>query len=235
MTTVHSSIPLLYSHCCTHFIRGSSHPLSCRKSSPRTLRLSMQETEALISDPEVDLDVAPSCKSPASFSSTAHDQMSAATETTPLISPPPARPTSATNSSSSAFRGGTSSARFWAIFSQVLVVQFLVCFDATITASSHPVITSYFGAANSASWLSTSFLLTSTAFQSLLGRLSDAVGRKPIFVLCLVIFALATSWCGLASSIESLIAARAFCGLGAGGLMTVGNIITSDLVPIEYV
>lgn len=100
-------------------------------------------------------------------------------------------------------------------------------------ASSHPVITSYFGAAQSASWLSTAFLLTSTAFQPLLGRISDAVGRKPVFLSCLAVFALATTWCGMVGSIGSLIAARAFCGLGAGGLMTLGNIITSDLVPIE--
>lgn len=133
------------------------------------------------------------------------------------------------------FLNGTSPSRFWYIFSQILMVQFIGCFDGTIMASSHPVITSYFGAANSASWLSTAFLLTSTAFQPLLGRLSDAVGRKPLFLGSLVIFGLATLWCALANSIESFIVARAFCGLGAGGSMTLGSIITSDLVPIEYV
>lgn len=133
------------------------------------------------------------------------------------------------------FLNGTSPSRFWYIFSQILMVQFIGCFDGTIMASSHPVITSYFGAANSASWLSTAFLLTSTAFQPLLGRLSDAVGRKPLFIGSLFIFGLATLWCALANSIESFIVARAFCGLGAGGSMTLGSIITSDLVPIEYV
>ena len=90
------------------------------------------------------------------------------------------------------FLNNTSPGRFWFIFSQLLAAQFIGCFDGTIMASSHPVITSYFGAANSASWLSTAFLLTSTAFQPLLGRLSDAVGRKPLFLGCLVVFALAT-------------------------------------------
>ncbi|KAM6533465.1 hypothetical protein FALCPG4_006447 [Fusarium falciforme] len=134
---------------------------------------------------------------------------------------------------SSPFLNGTSTTRFWFIFSQILAAYFISCFDGTIMASSHPVITSYFGASNSASWLSTAFLLTSSAFQPLLGRLSDAVGRKPLFVGCLGVFAAATTWCALAGSIESFIVGRAFCGLGAGGVMTLGSIIVSDLVPIE--
>ncbi|KAM0431787.1 hypothetical protein ACHAPT_005037 [Fusarium lateritium] len=134
---------------------------------------------------------------------------------------------------SSPFLNGTSTTRFWFIFSQILAAYFISCFDGTIMASSHPVITSYFGASNSASWLSTAFLLTSSAFQPLLGRLSDAVGRKPLFVGCLGVFAVATTWCAVAGSIESFIVGRAFCGLGAGGVMTLGSIIVSDLVPIE--
>lgn len=46
-------------------------------------------------------------------------------------------------------------------------------------------------------------------------------------------FAITTTWCALAQSIGSFIAARAFCGLGAGGVMAMGNIMTNDLVKIE--
>lgn len=101
-------------------------------------------------------------------------------------------------------------------------------------ASSHPVITSYFHSSNSASWLSTVFLLTYTAFQSIFGRISDAIGRRPLYLFALVIFVLTTIWCALAQSIGSFIAARALCGLGAGSAMSMGMIITSDLVPLEH-
>ena len=100
-------------------------------------------------------------------------------------------------------------------------------------ASSHPVITSYFDASNSASWLSTSFLLTSTAFQPMFGRISDTFGRKPPFILSLVVFAAGTIWCAMAPTILSFILARAVCGFGAGGAMAMGAIINSDMVPIE--
>ncbi|KAI9879120.1 MAG: hypothetical protein M1830_009507 [Pleopsidium flavum] len=129
---------------------------------------------------------------------------------------------------------GVSRGRFWLVFGGILFAYFVACFDSTLMASSHPVITSYFHSSNSASWLSTVFLLTSTAFQPLFGRVSDTVGRRPLYLFALITFALTTAWCATAQSIGSFIAARAVCGLGAGGTMSMGMIITSDLVPIEH-
>ncbi|KAI1462035.1 MFS general substrate transporter [Annulohypoxylon moriforme] len=127
----------------------------------------------------------------------------------------------------------TDNRRFWIVFLSIMLTHFIACFDGTIMASSHPVITSYFHSSNSASWLSTAFLLTSTAFQPVIGRLSDTIGRKPPYLATTVIFALATLWCALAQSMTSFILARAACGLGAGGVLGMGSIIISDLVPIE--
>lgn len=128
---------------------------------------------------------------------------------------------------------GVSNAQFWPGFFGIALACFVTCFDSTLMASSHPVITSYFDASNSAAWLSTSFLLASTAFQPMLGRLSDTVGRKIPFVVSLITFLLGTLWCALAQSILQFILARAICGLGAAGALTLGTIITSDLVPPE--
>lgn len=101
-------------------------------------------------------------------------------------------------------------------------------------ASSHPVITSYFDSSNLASWLSTSFLLTSTAFQPMFARLSDSFGRRPLFLIPLVAFGLGTLWCALAPTVISFILARAVCGLAAGGTIALGAIIVSDLVALHH-
>jgi hypothetical protein len=153
-------------------------------------------------------------------------------EETPLLSPAAEEPEDISKSNNP-YLGGVSVTRFWLLFIQINASYFIACFDGTIMASSHPVITSYFGSSNSASWLSTAFLLTATSFQPIIGGLSDAVGRKAPYVITTAVFLLATVWCALAQSMTSFIIARAVCGFGAGGMLTLGSIIVSDTVPIE--
>jgi predicted MFS family arabinose efflux permease len=167
-----------------------------------------------------------------------HNECLIKEDPTPSSEETPLLPSSSSISSDYAaietpYLSGVSPARFWVLFLGSMMAFFVACFDSTIMASSHPVITSYFGSSNSASWLSTSFLLTSTAFQPLLGGLSDAVGRKIPYMATMSTFLVATVWCTLAQSMTSFILARAACGLGAGGMMALSSIIISDLVPIE--
>lgn len=100
---------------------------------------------------------------------------------------------------------------------------FLYGFDGTITASTYAVISSEFDAANTASWLTTSYLITSTAFQPLYGRFSDIFGRRICFFVSSVTFGLGCLGCGLAADIVLLNCMRALTGFGGGGLMTMGE------------
>ena len=102
---------------------------------------------------------------------------------------------------------------------------FLYGFDSTITAATYAVISSQFDAANTASWLTTSYLVTSTAFQPLYGRVSDIFGRRICFFISTVTFALGCLGCGLANNIVLLNCMRAVTGFGGGGLMTMGTFL----------
>lgn len=63
--------------------------------------------------------------------------------------------------------------------------------------------------------------------------LSDNVGRRPIMLITSAILAIAIAWSSVAPSIGSFIAARALCGLGAGGTAAMGAVMVNDFVPIE--
>ncbi|KAL3428521.1 major facilitator superfamily transporter [Phlyctema vagabunda] len=116
-----------------------------------------------------------------------------------------------------------------AIFANV----FLYGFDGTITASTYAVIGSEFNASNNISWLTTSYLITSTAFQPLYGRFSDILGRRACFFTATITFLLGCLGCGLVPDIVSLNLMRALTGLGGGGLMTMATIINSDMIPFK--
>jgi len=60
------------------------------------------------------------------------------------------------------------------------------------------------------------------------GALSDALGRRPVVIAGLVVYAIATLLCAIAGNIESLWLARALQGLSAGTGMVVGRAIIRD-------
>jgi len=110
---------------------------------------------------------------------------------------------------------------------------FLGSLDGTIVATLLSPIGSYFNKANQSSYLGTSYLLSVAACTPLYGRLSDIMGRKGAMLMGLTLFSAGTLFCGLAPSMESLIAARAIAGMGGGGIMTVSSIAVTDLVPLK--
>jgi hypothetical protein len=118
---------------------------------------------------------------------------------------------------------------FLCIQATIMANVFLYGFDTTITAATYAVISSNFDAANTASWLTTSYLVTSTAFQPLYGRFSDIFGRRACFFLSTVTFSLGCLGCGVAGDIILLNCMRALTGLGGGGLMTMGSFTPNPL------
>lgn len=119
------------------------------------------------------------------------------------------------------------------IFPAVVIGVFLSAADQTIIVSSYGRIGTELNALNRTSWIATAYFLTLTSFQPLYGRLSDIFGRKACLLFGYVVFGLGCLFCGLAQSIEQLIAARAFAGIGGGAMTTVVSILLSDVCTLR--
>jgi MFS family permease len=83
-------------------------------------------------------------------------------------------------------------------------------------------------------WVIEAYSLLLAAFLLVGGSLGDHYGRRRIFLIGVALFAFASAWCGFASSIGQLIAARAMQGLGAA-LLVPGSlaIISSSFAENE--
>jgi AAHS family 4-hydroxybenzoate transporter-like MFS transporter len=63
------------------------------------------------------------------------------------------------------------------------------------------------------------------------GPLADRIGRKPVLVACALIFGAGSLLTATAQSVDSLMAFRAFTGLGMGGAMPNAIALTSEYMP----
>src|SRR5438067_8905205 len=117
----------------------------------------------------------------------------------------------------------SSSTGRWVLMATVLGsgVAFL---DATVVNVALPSIGRDFGVGLAdLQWTVTGYTLTLSAFLLLGGALGDRYGRRRIFVIGLVWFAVASLACGAAPSAPLLIVARAVQGIGAA-LLTPGSL-----------
>ncbi|KAI4938988.1 uncharacterized protein J4E92_000269 [Alternaria infectoria] len=119
------------------------------------------------------------------------------------------------------------------IFLACASVDLLALMDQTTLAASLTIVSKDLNASNESAWIAGAYFLTSTSFQLLYGRLSDIWSRKVLLVIGIGIFFLGSLAASLAKSALQLIVFRAFMGVGGGGLMTVAQMIVSDIVPLR--
>ncbi|EMR62672.1 hypothetical protein MGN70_008960 [Eutypa lata] len=119
------------------------------------------------------------------------------------------------------------------IFLACASVDLLALMDQTTLAASLHIVANALDANSQAAWFASGYFITSTSFQLLYGRLSDIWSRKAILLIGLAIFFLGSLAASLAQTATQLIAFRALTGVGGGGLMTVAQLIVSDVVPLR--
>jgi EmrB/QacA subfamily drug resistance transporter len=128
----------------------------------------------------------------------------------------------------------TASYNPWAALLALCLGFFMILVDTTIVSVATPSIISDLRAeVNSVVWVTSAYLLAYAVPVLITGRLGDRYGQKRLYLLGLVVFTLSSLWCGLTGSVEWLIVARVFQGLG-GALMTPQTMATiTRIFPAE--
>ncbi len=111
----------------------------------------------------------------------------------------------------------------------VMLGLFLGALDQTIVGPALPVIATQLAGNDLYVWAITIYLLTSTISVPFWGKLSDLYGRKPMFMIGIVIFLMGSALSGLSQNMSMLILFRGIQGIGAGSLFPVALAVIGDL------
>ena len=107
----------------------------------------------------------------------------------------------------------------WNALWAMMIGFFMIMVDSTIVAIANPTImNSLHIGYDTVVWVTSAYLLGYAVVLLVAGRLGDRFGPKNLYLIGLVVFTVASVWCGLSGSAGMLIAARVVQGVGAGVL-----------------
>ncbi len=107
----------------------------------------------------------------------------------------------------------------WLVAFTVTLATFMEVLDSSIANVALPHIAGSLGASyEEATWVLTSYLVSSAIVLPISGWLSTIIGRKRFYMTCVVLFTISSIMCGLAPSLPLLIVFRILQGAGGGGL-----------------
>ncbi|CVH78823.1 Multidrug resistance protein 3 [Coriobacteriaceae bacterium CHKCI002] len=118
-----------------------------------------------------------------------------------------------------------------AVFAGLMLAMFVSTLSETVTATALPTIVGDLGGVDHMQWVTTAYILASTIMMPVYGKLGDLFGRKHLFIVALSVFIVGSATCGLAPSMDGLIAGRAVEGLGGGGLIILSQATIADIIP----
>jgi MFS transporter, DHA2 family, multidrug resistance protein len=120
----------------------------------------------------------------------------------------------------------------WLIAVVVALAAFMEVLDTSIANVALPYIAGNLGVSNDEStWVLTSYLVSNAIVLPISGWLVRVLGRKRLFMICVVIFTVSSLLCGLAPSLSALILFRVLQGAGGGGLQPLAQSILADSFP----
>lgn len=129
----------------------------------------------------------------------------------------------------------------WTALAALCVGFFMILVDMTIVSVATPAILATYAphgaSVNDVVWVTSAYLLAYAVPILITGRLGDRFGSKRLYLGGLVVFTLASLWCGishrLSDSIAMLIAARVLQGLGAAAMAPQTMALITRIFPME--
>ncbi|GAB2562620.1 MDR family MFS transporter [Gracilibacillus alcaliphilus] len=115
------------------------------------------------------------------------------------------------------------------VLTALVLSMFMAAIEGTIIATAMPNIVSDLGGFSLYSWVFSSFLLMQAITTMVYGKLADLFGRKPVFIIGVLIFLFGSLLCGLATTMTSLIVFRLIQGLGAGAIQPIVTTMVGDM------
>jgi EmrB/QacA subfamily drug resistance transporter len=119
--------------------------------------------------------------------------------------------------------------KYWAYFA-IAIGMFLTVMDQSGVNITIPLIAEDFGASiPTAQWITLSYILSTSAMLMPMGRLSDMLGRKRVYVMGFFIFMGAAALGGSAQSFEMIVVAKVIQGIGAAGVQANGMAMITEV------
>jgi DHA2 family multidrug resistance protein len=120
----------------------------------------------------------------------------------------------------------------WVVAISVMLATFMEVLDTAIASVALPYIAGSLAASNSeATWVLTSYLIANAVVLPASNWFALRFGRKRFLISCVVIFTIASFWCGAAPTLWMLLLARVLQGAGGGALQPLSQAILLESFP----
>ncbi|KAI1341989.1 major facilitator superfamily transporter [Xylariaceae sp. FL0016] len=121
------------------------------------------------------------------------------------------------------------------IMATLSTISLMVSLDASIIITSLPTLVNDLGGtATQGFWVGTSYLLANAVTMPVIAAISNIFGRPHCLIFALVFFTAGSLLCCLAQNMTVMLVGRSIQGVGGGGIVIIGLVIFTDMVPLRY-
>ncbi|KAF2971311.1 hypothetical protein GQX73_g2265 [Xylaria multiplex] len=121
--------------------------------------------------------------------------------------------------------------RLWVVAVAQALMLFITVLEVPVVSTALIPIVDELGEFYNVNWIVNGYLLGYVAVMVVFPKFSDIFGRKPVFLLSIMLFLIFSAACSAAQTMTQLIIFRALQGLGGGGSYSMGMVLVTEPVP----